>query len=235
MNKIADTATGDKVEPKPRRSLVDRAYGAIKQRLMGNHYPPNLQILEQDLAGQLEMSRTPVREALIRLEREGLVEIIPRRGMRVVPLSPEDMREIYEIMICLEARAAERLAERHPTESEIAPMIEAHRDMVESLERGDLDSWAAADDRFHRNLIELAGNRRLTQIAFATADQIHRARMVTLRIRPLPRKSNDDHMAVIDAILAGDAKRAYETHANHLINARAMLTKILERYNLSQL
>ena len=73
---------------KPRRSLVDQAYREIKQRLMGNLYPPNLQILEQDLAVQLGMSRTPVREALIRLEREGLVEIIPRRGMRVVPISP---------------------------------------------------------------------------------------------------------------------------------------------------
>ena len=63
----------------PRDSLVDRAYREIKTRIMGNLYPPNLQVLEQDLALQLGMSRTPVREALIRLEKEGLVEILPRR------------------------------------------------------------------------------------------------------------------------------------------------------------
>ena len=65
-------------------SLVERAYAEIKRRIFSNEYPPGFQALEQEVASQLGMSRTPVREALIRLENERLVELVPRRGMRVV-------------------------------------------------------------------------------------------------------------------------------------------------------
>ena len=215
-------------------SLVERAYREIKRRILGNFYPPGLQVLEQDLAQQLGVSRTPVREALIRLEREGLIEIVPRKGMRVVPISTADMREIYEVITALEARAAERLAERKPSKDDLAPMIEALETMEASLAEGDLDAWAEADERFHRALLVLSGNRRLMQMALTVFDQIHRARMVTLRMRPLPRRSNDDHKALIKAVLAGDAKRAYAIHHEHRRRAMELLTDILKRYNLEQ-
>lgn len=218
-----------------RPSLVDRAYAEIKQRIMDNTYQPNLQVYEQELALQLGMSRTPVREALIRLEQEGLLEIVPRRGMRVVPVSPSDMRDIYEVITCLEAQAAGRLAARKPSRAEIQVMIDDVEAMDSALAKKDLESWAAADARFHRNLLELCGNRRLAQLAGGIAEQAHRARMVTLHMRPLPLRSNEDHRALIDAILAGDAKRAYQVHEKHRRNAMELLTDILQRYNLSQL
>lgn len=218
-----------------RPSLVDRAYGEIKRRILGNFYPPNLKVLEQELAHQLGVSRTPVREALIRLEREGLVEILPRRGMRVVPVSPEDMREIYELLTCLESWAAGALAERRPSEADIRPLVDAVEDMDLALKDGDLGAWAEADERFHRLLLELAGNRRLTRMALTVFDQVHRARMVTLRMRPLPRQSNQDHRAVVEAILAGDSRQAYDLHRRHRERAMKLLTEILGRYNLSEL
>ena len=236
MSPADKTATKAAAKSKaPRSSLVDRAYREIKRRIMGNIYPPGLQVLEQDLAEQLGMSRTPVREALIRLEKEGLVEILPRRGMRVVPVAPDDMAEIYEVLTCLEARAAERLAARKPARAEIEPMIAAVGAMDSALDAGDLDAWAAADERFHRSLLELCGNRRLAGLALTVFDQAHRARMVTLRMRPLPRKSSDDHRAVIDAILAGDADRAYQAHHRHRHQAMLLLTDILKRYKLREL
>ena len=216
---------------KPTRT--EFAYGEIKRRIMGNIFPPGLQVLEQDLAAQLGMSRTPVREALIRLEKEGLVEITPRRGMRVVPIAPDDMAEIYEVLTCLEARAAERLAETQPSEERLAPLIQAVDDMDAALEAPtDLEAWAAADERFHRLLLELSGNRRLTGMALTVFDLAHRARMVTQRMRPLPRKSSEDHRAVLDAILAGDAKRAAKAHREHREKAMKLLIGILERYKL---
>jgi DNA-binding GntR family transcriptional regulator len=78
-------------------SLVQRAYDEIKARIMNSSWPPGFQASEPHVANVLEMSRTPVREALLRLESEGLVRVIPRRGMYVVPLSADDMREIYGI------------------------------------------------------------------------------------------------------------------------------------------
>lgn len=225
-------AVKDRVQ---RPSLVDRAYGEIKRRILGNFYPPNLQVLEQDLAHQLGVSRTPVREALIRLEREGLVEILPRRGMRVVPISPADMREIYEVLTCLESWAAGALAERRPSEAEIRPLAEAVEEMELALSEGSLDAWAEADERFHRLLLELAGNGRLTRMALTVFDQVHRARMATLRMRPLPLRSNKDHRAVVEAILAGDSRLAYDLHRRHREDAMALLTEILARYDLSEL
>ena len=226
------TAMTDKPQ---RASLVERAYQEVKARIIGNVYPPNLQVLEQDLALQLGMSRTPVREALIRLEREGLVEILPRRGMRIVPIAPDDMREIYEVLTCLEARAAGRLAERRPSEAELAPLIEAQAGMERALDQGDLEAWAEADERFHATLLELAGNRRLAAMALTLFDQVRRARMATLRMRPLPRQSNRDHRAVIEAILAGDAGKARTLHEDHRRRAMHLLTDILKRHKLSEL
>ncbi len=219
----------------PRQSLVDRTYREIKRRIMGNLYPPNLRVLEQDLAHQLGVSRTPVREALIRLENEGLVEVQPRRGMRVIPISPDDMREIYEVLMCLESRAAERLAERRPSKAELRPLIGAVEDMERALDGGDLEAWAESDERFHRLLLELAGNSRLVAMALTVFDQVHRARMVTLRIRPLPRDSNKDHRDLVEAVLAGDGRRAHEIHYRHRHRAMELLTEILERYKLSAL
>ncbi len=171
-----------------------------------------------------------VREALIRLEQEGMVEILPRRGMRVLPISAEDMAEIYEVLTALEARAAERLAERKPAPKSLAPLTRALERMEAALEAGELKSWARADDRFHRQLVGLAGNRRLAEMARTVFDQAHRARMATLHLRPWPRQSNKDHRALVQAILKGDARRAREIHARHRHRAMAILLALLERY-----
>ena len=93
-----------------RPSLVDEAYQKLRLRILNDELPPGAQALEQEIADALGISRTPVREALIRLEKEGLVEVLPRRGMRVLPLSPTDMREIYELLYSLEPTAAARMA-----------------------------------------------------------------------------------------------------------------------------
>src|SRR3546814_8542442 len=95
------------------------------------------------------MSRTPIHEALICLQSEGLVELIPRRGMRVLPVSAEDMREIYEVLTALECAAVELVALRRPNEKELQPLADATRDMALALEEGGagLEAWAAAEDR----------------------------------------------------------------------------------------
>src|SRR5512141_1326949 len=88
-------------------SLVDIAYQTMRARILDNQWAPGYRALEQELAQELGMSRTPVREALIRLQKEGLVEVVPRHGMRVLPVSAADMRDIYEMLTALEPMAAE--------------------------------------------------------------------------------------------------------------------------------
>jgi DNA-binding GntR family transcriptional regulator len=216
-------------------SFAVQAYTTIKHNILENHYPPGHQALEQELATELGMSRTPVREALIRLEREGLVELIPRRGMRVVPLSPADMKEIYDVLTGLETAALALMEGKNPASVELGPLEDCLRNMEEALTRNDLEAWAEADERFHRALLALCNNRRLVEMAATLSDQAHRARMLTLRLRPQPNRSNIEHRQVLDALKQGQWDTARRRHRQHRIRTATMLLEILEYYRLSQL
>lgn len=219
----------------PRQSRVESAYGELKRRIMDNTYPPGHQALENDLANELQMSRTPVREALIRLQNEGLIALLPRQGMRVLPLSLRDMREIYEALTCLETAAAELAAARKPAAAELADMRQAVEEMDVALDSHDLDRWAEADERFHRLLLEKCGNRRIAALAFTMWDQVHRARMLSMRLLPLPRRSNHEHRALVDALAAGDVASAREIHHGQRVRASRDITDALSRFHVSTL
>lgn len=218
-----------------RKSLVEQAYEQIKRRILDNQYYPGFQALEKEIAEELGVSRTPVREALIRLQHEGLVKLIPRRGMQVVPVVASDMKEIYDVLTSLESMAAELLALKKPDRDTLEPMRQATAAMAAALERDDLEAWAAADERYHRSLIDLCGNRRLAHMANTVRDQGHRARMVTLRLRAKPVASIEEHQQVLEAIERGDWKAARDLHYDHRKRASVELTRILEKYRLPQL
>lgn len=218
-----------------RVSFVDEAYAQIKQKILDNEMPPGFQALEAELALQFGMSRTPIREALLRLQGEGFVRIAPRRGMLVLSIAPEDMSEIYQVITALETAAVEILAERNPSPAMLAILDTATDDMDRALEAGDLDSWAEADERFHRALLELCGNRRLAATAMMSRDQIRRTRMLTLRLRTKPTKSNDAHRQLVDAIRRGDAEGAFQIHRHQRQRAGTELMEILRRYRLPYL
>ncbi|MGF1561411.1 MAG: GntR family transcriptional regulator [Geminicoccaceae bacterium] len=225
---------GPGAAPAPRSQAL-RAYLELKQRILSNEMPAGTQALEQELAEGLGMSRTPVREALIRLANEGMVEVRPRHGMRVLPVSVDDMREIYEVLTALEATAAARVAERGLNDAELEQLAAAVADMNTALAAADLMAWARADERFHSLLVDLAGNRRLKQAVEALWDQAHRVRMLTLKLRPRPDSSTKDHAAVVAAIEAGDAQTAYRVHEDHRRRSGEMLIGILRSVGLTQL
>ncbi|NNL18451.1 MAG: GntR family transcriptional regulator [Boseongicola sp.] len=217
------------------KSRTDEAYSVLKDDIRSNRMAPGYLEPEPELAARLGMSRTPVHEALIRLQAEGLIELIPRRGARVLPISAEDMREIYEILNALEPEAAARLAARSPSAEEIAPLDVATDDMTKALEDGDLDAWAAADDRFHQTLLRLHGNQRLATFVDALLDQAHRARMVTLRLRESPIVSTAEHRVILEFLRRGDADGTREAFRRHRERTSAELIEILENYRLPQL
>ncbi len=216
-------------------SLVESAYRTMRQRILDNAWPPGYRALEQELALALGMSRTPVREALLRLAREGLVEVVPRHGMSVLPVSADDMRDIYEMLTALEAMAADLAARRRPDEKQLKPLLDATRDMGRALKADDLDAWAVADESFHRHLVALSGNRLIIEAVQNCWDRAHRARMVTLRMRPKPTHSTREHMAVVENIRAGDARAACDNHRAHRERGGRELLAILEQYRLKNL
>lgn len=225
----------DRDTRRQRRLFVDSAYRELKRRILENEWSAGFQALEQELADDLGMSRTPVREALIRLANEGLVEIRPRHGMRVLPVSPDDMRQIYEILTALEAMSAELAARRQLTAKQVTALRDSVEAMDKALERDDLSGWAAADERFHLLLTELSGNQRLKTLVETYWDQSHRVRMLTLGLRPKPVESNADHAAVAQAIIDGDAESAREIHRRHRERNGRLLIEILQRHRLTAL
>jgi DNA-binding GntR family transcriptional regulator len=219
----------------PPTSLVDDAYEQVRRRILDNVWPPGHRALEQEVALALGMSRTPVREALLRLQNEGLIELIPRHGMRVLPVSPGDMREIYQILTALECMAAELLAQREPSDKELEPLVAATKAMDKALKADDLDAWAAADERFHAQLLELAGNRQLQATVLNYWDRAHRARMFSLRLRPKPVNSTKEHMQMVERLRAGDGTGAAAVTRAHRERASRELVAIFEHYKLAQM
>ncbi len=223
-----------KTQTSTRGNLVDKAYSALKDKIISNQYPPGHQALERELCAELQMSRTPVREALIRLSKEGLIELIPRQGMRVVPMSPEIMLEIYEVITCLEDKALELILHRNLPNSSLAGLEHAVLDMEAALEEEDLDSWAAADERFHAELFVLCGNNILSSLAATLKTKIQRARMITLRMRPKPVRSNEEHRQLLEHLKSGRGEEARLLHRQHRERASVLITERLAYFQLHQ-
>jgi DNA-binding GntR family transcriptional regulator len=215
-------------------SRADAAYARLKRDIRDNLLPPGFQAPEPEIAARLGMSRTPVREALVRLEAEGMVELVPRRGARVRPLHAEDMRQIYDLLGVLEPHAAATLAAAVPR-PDLEPLEQATTRMEQALDRDDLDAWAAADDDFHRHLLALQPNRRMAQIVGALCDQVHRARMVTLRLRQRPLRSTAEHRLIVVAIREGDAEKARRLFTEHRRRAAVELVGLLQTLKLPPL
>ncbi|MEO0569452.1 MAG: GntR family transcriptional regulator [Pseudomonadota bacterium] len=213
-------------------SSSQRALQELRERIFNGDLPAGSDHLESELADLLNMSRTPVREAVLMLESQGLLELRPRKGVRILPVSPEDMSEIYDVLTELESLAAERAAEAGYSGDDLSGLARAIDDMDVALARSDLEAWAAADDRFHSELVRVGGNSRIMAIASMMIDQVRRARNTTLYMRPLPKKSNDDHRNVLAAITNGDAETARKVHRLHREHAKQIIIDLLEKHRL---
>ncbi len=222
-------------EPVDRESRTEQAYRELRRRILDNELPAGTSMLEQELAELLGMSRTPVREALILLAKEGLVEVRPRQGMRVLPVSPDDMENIYQVLTALEAEAAGDIARRGLPKRRLKALRDAVQAMDEALDKDDLLAWAAADNEFHRLLMDASRNERLRALVHQFWDQGHRVRMLTLRLRPKPVMSNRDHLALVEAIERRDAEAARSIHREHRIQAGQMLVGLLRQRRLVEL
>jgi DNA-binding GntR family transcriptional regulator len=216
-------------------SLAGTAYETIKHRILQNVYPGGFQAIEEQLCEEFGMSRTPLREALVRLELEGLVEIIPRRGMRVLPLAAADIADIFQVLSSLEILAVRLLAERADNKASVARMQVEVDGMKKALAEDDLDAWAAADERFHRALVDESGNPRLAATARTLLDQSQRFRIFTLRMRDRPTKSTRSHEALVSAIRRHDVEKATEEHSHHKANWHVQMSDLMTKFGIRQI
>ncbi len=216
------------------QSQTQRATTALRGMIVNNELPAGSSYLESELAEMLGMSRTPVREAVVVLAAQGLVEARPRHGVRILPISAQDMVEIYQILTELEGLAAEQAASRELSKAEVREVEKALADMEAALEVNDRERWAAADERFHYLLVSMSGNRRLISLVASYNDQVHRVRMLTVRLRPSPTASNRDHRVLFETIKAGNRKRARALHTAHRKEAMRLIISLLKEHGFHQ-
>lgn len=147
-------------------------------------------------------------------------------------LSADDRREIHEVLTERESLAASLAEETRYSGQDLARLKSAILEMEASVDANDREGWASADAAFHDELVRLGGNRRVQTIVSNFNDQVRRARAMTLHIRPMPTKSNEDHRALYEAMVRGDARTAREIHWRHRTEAKDMLIQLLNQRGL---
>src|SRR5262245_1230062 len=215
----------------------DAAYEAIKLWIQTARVPPGGLIDEADAARQLSMSRTPVREALLRLQGEGYIEIGRGKGIRVLPLSAGDMRHIYQVISGLEVVAVSLLARLRPSQGDLEVLTEATSEMERAALEGNVDVWGEADERFHRELMRMYGNPKLHAVGSHLRDLAKRAHMVAVRLQndAYRSRSTANHTVLIKAILSGDDQAAAAHHLEQRQRGEDALVGIVEKFNLASL
>jgi DNA-binding GntR family transcriptional regulator len=191
-----------------RTLLRDQAYARLRDAILDGTLEPGEQLKDSELAEWLGLSRTPIREALARLEEYGLVETKPHSFTRVAPLSARDARDAFTVYAALEALAAS-LGVPRLTGADLETMRAANRALAEALGAADVDAAVAADDRFHGVLVQAAANREIARSLERLLPKIRRlerARFGSL----VGRRSVEQHERIIALCAAGDAERAAE-------------------------
>jgi DNA-binding GntR family transcriptional regulator len=186
--------------------LRDQAYAQLRDAILDGTLEPGEHLRDAEIAEWLGLSRTPIREALARLEEYGLVETSPTRYTRVAPLSARDVRDAFAVVAALHALAAS-LGVPRISDLELAEMRNANRDLAAALRKASVDDALAADDRFHAVLVRASANREIARSLERLMPKIRlleRARFGSLAAR----RSVEQHDGIIDLCKAGLTDRA---------------------------
>jgi DNA-binding GntR family transcriptional regulator len=209
--------------------LRDSVYNSIRSAILSCELEPGQDLREQELAARYSVSRSPIRDALLRLEQDDLVTVLPRQGYRVNPISISDVKEIFNLRTIMEPACA-------------AAATQADETALRELDRfrgfgdGDFDelTFVEYDRSFHSAIAQLSGNKRLAAAASGIVEQFERLVRVG-RSGPNPELAHrmcGEHDAIIDALQARDADRASRLSYEHAEGTHERITAALELFEL---
>ncbi len=212
----------------PRAALHDQVAHRLRQMLVENRIAPGAKLNERELAEVLQVSRTPLREAIKMLAAEGLVELLPNRGAIAVQLTEEDVRNTFEVMAGLEALSGALAAERI-TDDELAEIRAMHFEMMAAYTRKDLSSYYRLNAKIHSAINAAARNPVLS----STYNQVN-ARLQALRFRSNQdgekwKRAMEEHDRMIEALSARDPSAMRDVLVTHLNNKRDVVVDQLRR------
>ncbi len=204
---------------KPLREVV---FDAVREAIIQGVLSPGERLMEFQLAEQLGVSRTPVREAIRKLELEGFVIMIPRKGAYVAGISLKDIADVFEVRAAMEALAMVLAAERI-TEEELEELERILVSKTEVIELDEIEKFIELDKKFHDVLYRASRNQRLMQILINLQDEVHRFRSVSLASPGRMRAALDEHRQLVEALSERDLERAESLAWEHIENAENSL------------
>ncbi len=205
---------------KPLRELV---FDTLREAIIMGEIPPGTRMMEEHLAEKLEVSRTPIREAIRQLEREGLVEIAPRRGAYVAGMSPKDCHEVLEIRAALEGLTTELAAQR-ATKEEVQRLEEIVERFFLHAQHKDIQGLIQEDTAFHEVIYQASRNKRLLQMINGLRDQVQRFRITYISHLDRVHELAQEHQKILEYIAKGDAKHARDIAEHHVRNFESYIT-----------
>lgn len=208
---------------KPLRELV---FESLREAIIKGRLRPGERLMEIQLAEELGVSRTPVREAIRKLELEGLVLMIPRKGAYVSQISMKDIADVFEIRRALEGLAA-RLAADRCTDEETEQLERLLVRIAESAERDDVSSAVSFDTDFHESLMRASHNDRLSQMVANLREQIQRFRLTSLSHPGRVKLALEEHKKIVEAISTRDPELAQNLAYEHIENAENSLMEVI--------
>ncbi|MEP9354340.1 GntR family transcriptional regulator [Xanthobacter sp. KR7-65] len=212
--------------PAPARSLREEAYELIKERIIMCAFRPGEALSEAQVAATLALGRTPVRQAFDRLMRDGLVEVLPRKGIIVRPISEDEVRDMVDVRLLNECFCA-RLAAERADGAALSALKENVRRGAQAATDRDIKALMALDREFHATVSGGARNPVLGEILKNLHERAQRVWFVSLRDASHHRRVMDEHAAIVDALAARDADAAEQATRAHILSFAANLTRQL--------
>ena len=212
--------------PQRPMDLTEWAYNSIKQLILNNTLTADSQIHIDEMAAQFNISRTPVREALMQLQNKGLVRIVPHVGCFVCGVTREEFCEVFELRAVIETYAARRAAETMP-EEQLQLWVEHVNKSEAAVRQGNLQEFNVLETIIHDSLIVNLQNRRILDVMDMVADNIYRERMIAMGSMDNVERSLEEHRLVVEAIVKRDPDEAARLMEQHVRNVQRRIEKIV--------
>lgn len=204
--------------------LRDVVFNTLRKAILTGSLKPGERLMEVHLANKLGVSRTPIREAIRKLELEGLVVMIPRRGAEVAQITEKSLNDVLEVRKALDALSVELACERI-TEEEIAELKTACEEFEQATKGKDASVIAKADVKLHDIIVQATGNQRLLQLVNNLSEQMYRYRFVYIKDESQHEKLIEEHKEIYESILTRDKERASAAARLHIDNQEKSIIK----------
>ncbi|HHW47189.1 MAG TPA: GntR family transcriptional regulator [Clostridiaceae bacterium] len=209
---------------KPLREVI---FNTLREAIIVGELKPGERLMEVQLAEKMGVSRTPVREAIRKLELEGLVNMVPRKGAHVADLSVKDIMDALEVRACVDGLATALAAERI-TDDELKELKRVQQQFAQYVEKGNLQGLIKKDVEFHDIIYNSSRNEKLIQITNNLREQVQRFRVIYLKDYDSTREIIKEHTDIYEALLKRDRQLAQEAAQRHIKNQETAIIRSLK-------